>query len=140
MAFSALQNVSVPGTTGAQPAGATAQGAPAPQGSPPGGNMMLILPIIMLVVFMFLNMRRQKKDQEARGKLKKGDRVVTSGGLIGELVELEDRVAKVKIAPGTTVQVLASTLSQWDATPAATKTEKELADLKDAKAATADKK
>jgi hypothetical protein len=45
----------------------------------------------------------------------------------------------VKIAPGTTVQVLASSVGVFDATPDKSKTGKELDDLKEAKA-TADKK
>lgn len=132
-----------------QPKGAPDPGAPgaAPGGgggggSPPGGSMMtMLLPFLILVPFLFLSFRRQKKEQEARGKLKKGDRVLTQAGLIGELVDLDDRIAKVKIAPGTTVQVLASALSPFDATAASgeKKTDKELSDLKEAKAS-ADKK
>jgi preprotein translocase subunit YajC len=116
---------------------APAQGAPQ-QGAPPGSMVTMLLPLLVLVPILFMSFRRQKKEQEARSKLKKGDRVVTQGGLVGELVELEDRVSKVKIAPGTTVQVLTSSVSTFEAAGAA-KTDKELADLKDAKAAT-DKK
>lgn len=114
---------------------------PAPQGSPPSGSMLtMLLPFLILVPFLFMSFRRQKKEQEARKGLKKGDKIVTQAGLIGELVELDERVAKVKIAPGTTVQVLASSVSAFDAQATApSKTDKELADLKEAKA-TADKK
>lgn len=130
-------NAGTPGV--AAPAGPPAGGAPA-QSAPAGGSMLtMLLPFLILVPFLFLSFRRQKKEQEARGKLKKGDKVVTTAGLIGELIELEDRVAKVKIAPGTTVQVLSSSLSAFDAAPAADKKAKELDDLKEAKAA-ADKK
>lgn len=87
--------------------------------APPGGMLPMLLPFVILVPILFMNFRRSKKEQEARGKLKKGDRVVTQAGLLGELVDLDDRVAKVKIAPGTTVQVLASTVSPFDAAPAA---------------------
>jgi preprotein translocase subunit YajC len=66
--------------------------------------------------------------------------VVTQAGLIGELVELDERIGKVKIAPGTTVQVLASALSPFDATPSAEKKDKDLEDLKEAKAGASDKK
>jgi len=120
---------------------------PAPAGgqqsaSPPGGSMItMLLPILILVPFLFMSFRRNKKEQEARKGLKKGDKVVTQAGLIGELVELEEKVAKVKIAPGTTVSVLASSISSYDASPAGASknTDKELSDLKEAKA-TADKK
>lgn len=99
----------------------------------------MLLPILILVPFLLLSFRRQKKEQESRAKLKKGDKVVTQAGLIGELVEMDDRIAKVKIAPGTTVQVLASSVGAFEATAEKGKTEKELEDLKEAKA-TADKK
>ena len=46
----------------------------------------------------------------------------------------------MKIAPGTTVQVLASALSPFDATPSAEKKDKDLEDLKEAKAGASDKK
>lgn len=125
-----------PGTPGAAPGGGGGGG-----GSAPGGSMVtMLLPFLILVPFLFLSFRRQKKEQEARGKLKKGDRVLTQAGLIGELMDLDDRIAKVKIAPGTTVQVLASALSPFDATSGTEKkTDKELSDLKEAKAS-ADKK
>ena len=113
-------------------------GAPAQQA--PGGSMItMLLPFLILVPFLFMSFRRQKKEQEARKNLKKGDRVVTQAGLIGELVDMDERIAKVKIAPGTTVQVLANAVSSFEAAAAPSKTDKELADLKEAKA-TADKK
>jgi hypothetical protein len=60
---------------------------------------------------------------------------MSNAGLVGELVEMDDRLAKVKIAPGVTVQMVANTVSPFAAEPekAATK------ELKDAKPVT-DKK
>jgi preprotein translocase subunit YajC len=129
--MSFFQNVETqPGTQA--PSGAPQSGsAPAPA----GGMLTMLLPFVILVPFLFLSFRRQKKEQQARSSLKKGDRVVTTAGLIGELMELDERIGKVKIAPGTTVQVLASALSPFDAAGDKAKTDKELADLKDAKAA-----
>jgi preprotein translocase subunit YajC len=100
----------------------------------------MLLPFLILVPFLFLSFRRQKKEKEARGSLKKGDRVVTQAGLIGELVDLDERIGKVKIAPGTTVQVLASALSPFEATVSTEKKDKDLEDLKEAKAGASDKK
>ena len=128
------------GTPGvADPAGAPA-GAPA-QAGPPPSMVTMLLPFLILVPFLFLSFRRQKKEKEARGSLKKGDKVVTSSGLIGELIDLDDRIGKVKIAPGTTVQVLATALSPFSSTAEGEKkTGKELEDLKEAKAGASDKK
>lgn len=128
------------GTPGvADPAGAPA-GAPA-SSSPPPSMVTMLLPFLILVPFLFLSFRRQKKEKEARGSLKKGDKVVTTSGLIGELIELDDRIGKVKIAPGTTVQVLATALSPFELSSGAEKKgDKDLADLKEAKAGASDKK
>jgi preprotein translocase subunit YajC len=140
MSFFFQQVAPKAGTPGVEVQSAPSGGG-APQSAPPGGSMItMLLPILILVPFLFMSFRRNKKEQEARKNLKKGDKIVTQSGLIGELLELDDRVAKIKIAPGTNVQVLASSVSSYDSAPAAsTKTDKDLADLKEAKA-TADKK
>ena len=124
--------VAVPG--GAAPAGGQAAAAPPPS------MVTMLLPFLILVPFLFLSFRRQKKEKEARGSLKKGDRVVTQSGLIGELVDLDERIGKVKIAPGTTVQVLASALSPFEPTTEKKAVSKDLEDLKEAKAGASDKK
>lgn len=141
MSLSFVQQV-VPktGTPGvADPGSAPPAGAAPAQSSPPGSMLTMLLPFLILVPFLFMSFRRQKKEQQARGNLKKGDRVVTTAGIIGELVDMDERVARMKIAPGTTVQVLVSSLSSFDPSAGAKKTAKELEDLKEAKAA-ADKK
>src|SRR5262249_37840986 len=93
-------------------------GAPPGQGAapPPGNPLSMFLPLLLFAPILFMMFRRQKKEQEARGKLKRGDKVVTQAGLIGELQEMDERVAKVKIAPGTTVSVLSNTLSAFEPT------------------------
>jgi preprotein translocase subunit YajC len=117
------------------PAGSTGS-APA---AAPGSSLMTFLPFLMLVPFLFLMFRRNKKEAELRSKLKKGDRVVSTSGLVGELMEMDERLAKVKIAPGTTVQMLASSLSPLDPVAAKASPDKDLKDLKDAKALDAKK-
>lgn len=76
----------------------------------------LLLPMVLMIVVMFLiSSRRQKKENEQRAKLNKGDRVVSTAGLVGELVERDERFAKVKLAPGMPpVQMLLSSLSPLD--------------------------
>ena len=93
--------------------------------------------MLVVVVFMLFSSRSQrKKEAETRAKLRKGDRVVSQSGLIGELIQMDDKVAKVKIAPGTNVQMLVTTLSPYEAAASgAAGTDKALKDLKDAKAA-----
>ncbi len=121
------------------PAGAAGAGG-APAAAPPGGALTMFLPLLIMVPFLFLMFRRQKKESESRKGLKKGDKVVTQSGLIGELLEMDEKIAKVKIAPGVNVQVLASSLGPLDAAAPAKADDKDLKDLKEAKAAAADKK
>lgn len=75
--------------------------------------MPLLMMLVIFVPFFLLMSRRQKKEQQARSSLKKGDRVMANSGLIGELVEMDDRIAKLKIAPGVTVQLVANTVSPY---------------------------
>ncbi len=95
-----------------QGGGATGQGV--------GGFTSLIPIILMFVIFYFLLIRpQQKKSKEQRemiNQLKKGDRIVTSGGLHGRItatgeqtmtVEIADKV-RVKITRGSVAQVIQS--------------------------------
>jgi preprotein translocase subunit YajC len=76
----------------------------------------MFLMFIPLILLLFWQTRSQSKKQEqAVAGLKKGDRVVTQSGLIGRLLELDARYAKLELAPGVKVQVLRSSLSGRDA-------------------------
>lgn len=94
------------------PAYAQAAGA-----APAGAAMfMQIVPLLLIfVVFYFLLIRpQQKKMKEHRAMIdavKKGDEVVTGGGLIGKATKVEDAVVEVEIAPNTRVRVVKATLT-----------------------------
>ncbi len=67
-----------------------------------GGILGLILPfVLMFVIFYFLLIRPQQKKQKSRNAmlsaLKKGDKVVTIGGLHGTIVEITDDVVVLKV-------------------------------------------
>lgn len=65
--------------------------------------------VFMLVVFYFLLYRPQKKEQQARKNmllnLKKGNKVITVGGVYGTITEIKDDVVTIKIADKVDVQV-----------------------------------
>lgn len=68
------------------------------------------LPLILIfVVFYFLLIRpQQKKLKEHKnmlGALRRGDRIVTNGGIIGLVTKVEDRELIVEIADGVRVHV-----------------------------------
>ena len=122
--------------------------APAPDGGaagaqpPPFSSAIMFIPIVLMLVFMFFTQsRRQKKEAEQRKQMKRGDKVLSQSGIVGELVDIDERFAKIKIAPGVNVQVLASTLQPLGAaTDTASPKSDTLADLKEAKASAGDKK
>ena len=58
--------------------------------------------LLMVVIFYFLLWRPQKKQRKERasllGSLKKGQKIVTIGGIYGEIVELDDEKVKVQVS------------------------------------------
>lgn len=68
----------------------------------------------MGLIFWFLiirpQMRRQKEHQAKIGGLKKGDQVVTAGGLIGKVVRVDDVYADLELAQGVRVKAVKSTI------------------------------
>ncbi|HEX2788295.1 MAG TPA: preprotein translocase subunit YajC [Ignavibacteria bacterium] len=100
------------------------------QGAPGGGMESLlssILPFVLIIaIFYFLILRPQQKKQKERQKLlesvKKGDKVVTAGGIYGTVDGIEDNLLLVKIAEGVKVKMDRSAISTiigvTDVTPA----------------------
>ncbi|GAA4010432.1 preprotein translocase subunit YajC [Sphingomonas swuensis] len=94
--------------------------AAAANGAPASGPAFLlgILPwLLIFVIFYFLmirpQQRRVKQHQEMIGAIKKGDEVVTAGGIRGRVTRVVDeRELEVEIAQGVRVRVVRATLSQ----------------------------
>ena len=91
--------------------------AAAPSANNPSAFLFGLLPwIAILAIFYFLMIRPQSqrmKEHQARiAAVKKGDRVVTGGGLIGRVTKVGDTEVEVEIAQNVRVQALKSTLSQ----------------------------
>lgn len=82
-------------------------------GAPPG--WMQFLPIVgMIAIFWFLiirpQMRQQKTHREKIAAVKKGDQVVTAGGLLGKVIKVDDQYVELEIAQGVKVKAVKSTL------------------------------
>ena len=136
LSFQNVQPNSAPASPGSPGIAVPAPGAPAPQAAPPGGSSFMTLAmLLMFVPILFLMFRRNKKEADARKSLKKGDRIASTSGLVGELLEMDERFAKVKLGPGNTVTMLTSSLLPLETAPIAKADDKDLKDLKDAKAA-----
>lgn len=93
---------------------AFAQAAEAP---PAGAVFAQFLPIILIfVIFYFLLIRpQQKKLKEHRAMvdaLRRGDQVVTSGGIVGKVSKVqEDNMVEIEIADGVKVKVIKHTIT-----------------------------
>lgn len=95
-------------------------------GSPAGGGMSSILMIVaMIAIFYFVMIRPQSKKQKElkrqREAMKRGDRVVTAGGIHGRLrdVRQDSPVVSIEIAPNVEIKVdKASVYPDADAAPA----------------------
>ncbi len=75
-----------------------------------GGGFTAFIPLIlMFVIFYFLLIRpQQKKSKEHRQmitNLKKGDRIVTSGGIYGRITGLDENTLTVEIAEKVRVKL-----------------------------------
>ena len=73
------------------------------------------LPIVgMVVIFYFLlfrpQMRQQKEHREKIAAVKKGDQVVTAGGLIGKVIKVDDNYAEIELAKDVRVKAVKQTL------------------------------
>jgi preprotein translocase subunit YajC len=87
-----------------------------PAGCLGGGGISGFLPIIaMVAIFYFLIIRpqqkQQKKLQQMREAMKKGDSVITSGGIHGVVTNIKGAVVTVRIAEGVKVDVDKSSLT-----------------------------
>lgn len=82
-----------------------------------GNNPLGMLPILALMaaIMYFVMIRPQQKQlKEHRallGALKKGDEVVTQGGLVGRIHEVSDRTVMLEVASGVRVRVLKTSIA-----------------------------
>jgi preprotein translocase subunit YajC len=96
---------------------AFAQAAPAATtGSSVAGLFNGILPLVLIfAVFYFLLIRPQQKAAKThRAKLaavKKGDQVVTGGGLVGKVVRVDDIYVDIELGTNVKVKAVKTTLS-----------------------------
>ena len=90
---------------------AAAQEAAAPR---PGGGMfeLLIMPVGLIAIFYFLLIRpqqqRAKKHSAMVSGLKRGDTVVTSGGLVGKVNKVFDDEVSLELGENVKVRVIKS--------------------------------
>jgi len=91
-----------------------AAGGAAPQAG--GGGMMWIMILAMILImwlFMIRPQNKQRKEQEAfRNSLKKGDKVVTIGGIYGTVEEIKETTVLIKVDGETKLRVSKNALQK----------------------------
>ena len=95
----------------AQPAAETAQKA-----QETGGGFMGLVPMIVIMgVLIWFMWRGQKKEQKRRQEMiegvKVGDKIVTIGGIYGEVITVKEKTFIVKIADNTRIEIIKSAVS-----------------------------
>ena len=85
-------------------------------GGQQGGTLELILPLLLMFgIFYFLLIRpQQKKAKEHKnmvGALKKGDEIITNGGILAKITEVEESFMTCKIAENVEIKVQSQAVS-----------------------------
>ncbi len=87
--------------------------APASQG---GGMQMMIMIVIMFAIMYFLMIRpqqkKQKQHQSMLGALEKGDEIMTTGGIIGRVVKVQEQFIVVAISDTVEIKFQKASISQ----------------------------
>lgn len=110
------------------------QAAAPAAGAAPGGDLLmsLMLPIGMIVIFYFLLIRpqnqRMKKHRAMIAAMKKGDTVITQGGIVGRIFKLSDDEVVIDAGEGVKLRIMRGMIvdvKNPSATPAAANDVKE---------------
>ena len=86
--------------------------AAAQEAAPAGPSMLefLILPLGMIAIFYFLLIRPQQKRQKAHQEMidavKRGDTVVTSGGLVAKVIKVGEQELTIELADNVRVRIM----------------------------------
>jgi preprotein translocase subunit YajC len=92
---------------------ATGAGAPGPASFLIGIAPWLLVFVIFYVLMIRPQQKRVKEHQKALSAIKKGDEIVTAGGIRARVSRLiDDNEAEVEIAQGVKVRVVKATISQ----------------------------
>ena len=79
-------------------------------------NSLLIPTMLIIGIMYFLMIRPQQKrlkeHQAMVAAIRRGDTIVTSGGIIGKVAKVEDQELQVEIAEGVKIKILRSTVSE----------------------------
>ena len=65
---------------------------------------MIVILVVMWILMLRPQRKKEKEERKFREALKKGDRVVFSGGIYGKVHEVGEHTVEVEVSNGTTVE------------------------------------
>ncbi|MFQ3676024.1 MAG: preprotein translocase subunit YajC [Endomicrobiia bacterium] len=82
-----------------------------------GDMISTLLPLLLIIVVFYFfmirpQMKKQKEARKFRDSLKRGDEVLTIGGVFGKITEVSDTYVQLEIANGVVIKVDKSALVQ----------------------------
>ena len=81
-----------------------------PQEGGESNPLMSFLPLLLIIVVFYFfmirpQMKRQKETRKFRESLAKGDKVVTTGGIYGKVIEIKETVIHLEVAKEVVIKV-----------------------------------
>jgi preprotein translocase subunit YajC len=82
----------------------------AAQPSEGGGGFTSFLPLLLIILVFYLffirpQMKKQKESRKYREALKKGDKVITIGGIHGRISEVQEKTFTIEVAPNVSFRI-----------------------------------
>ena len=109
-------------TTAVQTTATDAQTTTAPAGNsnqarPAGGDLMTFIPFLILIGVMIAisirtNSKEKKKREEMMNSIRKGTKIMTSGGILGEIAEVQKDQFLLKVANNVQIAISRTAVAQ----------------------------
>jgi preprotein translocase subunit YajC len=82
-----------------------------------GGTITSLLPIVLIFVIMYFlilrpQQQRQRQHREMIANVRRGDTIVTSGGLIGKVAKVDEQELQIEVAEETRVRIMRSMIAE----------------------------
>lgn len=106
-----------PGAETASASTAVSGDAGAGQQAPPPSNTMMMIPFIILIGVMIAisvrtSSKEKKKREEMMNSIRKGTKIMTSGGILGEIAEVQKDQFLLKVANNVQIAISRSAVAQ----------------------------
>ena len=82
--------------------------APAPQAGGGGYSLFIMLGLMILVLYFFMwrpESKRRKQMAQLRAGLKKGDKIITAGGIYGVVKEIKETTLLIEVDGNVTLRI-----------------------------------